>query len=85
LATEPSNFLAMFSCVICFVYINNNSLVVLLFARHVYEPGSLSSQARLKPLLKQIVEDIVDSSRPELVDVVHKSSGFGDFLKSGFG
>jgi len=58
---------------------------LLLYARNVYEPGSLSSQARLKPLLKQIVEDIVDANRPELTDVMHKSSGFGDFLKSGFG
>jgi len=58
---------------------------ILLYVRHVYEPGSLSSQARLKPLLRQIIEDVVDSSRPELVDVVHKSSGFGDLLKSGFG
>jgi len=58
---------------------------VFLYVRHVYEPGSLSSQARLKPLLRQIIEGIVDTSRPELLDVVHKSSGFGDLLKSGFG
>jgi hypothetical protein len=54
-------------------------------SRDVFEPGSLSSQARLKPLLKHIVEDIVDPSRPELADISHKSSGFGDLLKSGFG
>lgn len=51
----------------------------------MFEPGSLSSQARLKPLLKQVVEDVVDPSRPELVDISHKSAGFGDLLKSGFG
>jgi hypothetical protein len=55
------------------------------FYRDVFEPGSLSSQARLKPLLKQVVEDIVDPNRPELVDISHKSSGLGDLLKSGFG
>lgn len=53
--------------------------------RNIYEPGSLSSQAKLQPILKQIVEDIVDPSRPDLVDVAHKSVGFGDMLKSGFG
>jgi len=51
----------------------------------VHEPGSLSSQARLKPLLRQIVEDIVDPARPDLVDISHKSTGFGDLIKSGFG
>lgn len=53
--------------------------------RNIYEPGSLSSQANLQPILKQIVEDIVDPNRPELVDVVHKAFGFGEMLKSGFG
>ena len=67
------------------IVIQFKQCLLFLYYRSVHEPGSLSSQARLKPLLRQIVEDIVDNSRPDLVDISHKSAGFGDLLKSGFG
>jgi hypothetical protein len=39
----------------------------------------------LKPLLKQVVSDILDPAKPDLVDVENRSSGLKNLLKSGFG
>jgi hypothetical protein len=53
--------------------------------KNIYEPGTLSAPPKFQPLLKQVIVDILDPSKPELVDITNKSSGFGDLLKSGFG
>ena len=45
----------------------------------------MASQATLKPLLKQVVSNIFDPTKPELLDIEYKSTGFRDLLKSGFG
>ena len=37
------------------------------------------------PLVKQILEKILDPSRPDIPDVEFRSQGFKDFLKTGFG
>ncbi|NXG26811.1 SCFD2 protein, partial [Dromaius novaehollandiae] len=41
-------------------------------------------QASYKPLLKQVVEEICNSDRPDPVDIEHVSSGLSDLLKTGF-
>ncbi|XP_041370834.1 sec1 family domain-containing protein 2-like [Gigantopelta aegis] len=53
--------------------------------REIVDPGGALSPPSNKPLLKQIVEAILDPSKPELSDIEYKSSGFKDLLKSGFG
>ena len=57
----------------------------MLFLRSVFEPGSMTSQATVKPLLKQLVEDICDPAKPEMTDLEYKSTGLRQLLKSGFG
>ena len=51
----------------------------------VCEGGGLTSQASMKPLLKQVMQEIVNPSKPELVDIEYKSTGLRDLLKTGFG
>ncbi|KAK2189953.1 hypothetical protein NP493_92g01011 [Ridgeia piscesae] len=51
----------------------------------ICEGGGLTSQASMKPLLKQVIHDIVNPSKPELVDIEYKSTGLRDLLKTGFG
>ncbi|KAM4808312.1 sec1 family domain-containing protein 2 [Rhinophrynus dorsalis] len=53
----------------------------LLHSVHV--PGSNIQQASYKPLLKQIVEEIFQSSHAEPIDIEHMSSGLTDLLKTG--
>ncbi|XP_026503906.1 sec1 family domain-containing protein 2 [Terrapene carolina triunguis] len=50
----------------------------------VYVPGSNTCQATYKPLLKQVVEEIFSSDRPDPVDIEHLSAGLTDLLKTGF-
>ncbi|CAM5108828.1 unnamed protein product [Eretmochelys imbricata] len=50
----------------------------------VYVPGSNTCQATYKPLLKQVVEEIFNSDRPDPVDIEHLSAGLTDLLKTGF-
>ncbi|KAM8969889.1 LOW QUALITY PROTEIN: sec1 family domain-containing protein 2 [Sarcophilus harrisii] len=52
--------------------------------KSVYVPGSHTHQATYKPLLKQIVEEIVNPERPDSGDIEHVSSGLSDLLKTGF-
>ncbi|KAK9399147.1 sec1 family domain-containing protein 2 [Crotalus adamanteus] len=47
-------------------------------------PGSHSQQASYKPLMKQVLEEIYNPDRPDLVDIEHMSSGLTDLLKTGF-
>ncbi|ESO85938.1 hypothetical protein LOTGIDRAFT_235701 [Lottia gigantea] len=51
----------------------------------IIERGGVMSPTECKPLLNQIVEDIVNPSKPDLIDIKHKQSGMKDLLKSGFG
>lgn len=60
-------------------------IVFCIVHRSIHEGGGITSQATLRPLLKQVVENIFDSAKPELVDIEYKSTGFRDLLKSGFG
>ncbi|XP_070581895.1 sec1 family domain-containing protein 2-like isoform X2 [Ptychodera flava] len=46
---------------------------------------SQSYQSEYKPILKQIVDEIFNPNKPDLVDIEYKSSGLKDLLKSGFG
>ncbi|XP_067387368.1 sec1 family domain-containing protein 2 isoform X2 [Emydura macquarii macquarii] len=50
----------------------------------VHVPGSNTCQATYKPLLKQVVEEIFNSDRPDSVDIEHISAGLTDLLKTGF-
>ncbi|XP_067154159.1 sec1 family domain-containing protein 2 [Apteryx mantelli] len=50
----------------------------------IHSPGSNTHQASYKPLLKQVVEEICNSDRPDPVDIEHVSSGLTDLLKTGF-
>uniref|UniRef100_A0A8C4JVI9 Sec1 family domain containing 2 n=1 Tax=Dromaius novaehollandiae TaxID=8790 RepID=A0A8C4JVI9_DRONO len=50
----------------------------------IHNPGSNTHQASYKPLLKQVVEEICNSDRPDPVDIEHVSSGLSDLLKTGF-
>uniref|UniRef100_A0A6J0TM03 Sec1 family domain-containing protein 2 n=1 Tax=Pogona vitticeps TaxID=103695 RepID=A0A6J0TM03_9SAUR len=50
----------------------------------VHNPGSHTEQASYKPLLKQVVEEIYNPDRPDLVDIEHMSSGLTELLKTGF-
>ncbi|NWX85401.1 SCFD2 protein, partial [Nothoprocta pentlandii] len=51
----------------------------------IHNPGSNTHQAAsYKPLLKQVVEEICNSERPDPVDIEHVSSGLTDLLKTGF-
>ncbi|BFZ20390.1 hypothetical protein BsWGS_23429 [Bradybaena similaris] len=53
--------------------------------KSVLDPGDAMTPASVKCLLRQIMEKIVDPSKPELPDVEYKSGGLKDLLKSGFG
>ncbi|XP_013412242.1 sec1 family domain-containing protein 2 [Lingula anatina] len=53
--------------------------------RTVYNSGSLTSQASHVPVLKQVLQEIFNPAKPDLLDIEHKSSGLKDLLKSGFG
>ncbi|XP_060569466.1 sec1 family domain-containing protein 2-like [Ruditapes philippinarum] len=53
--------------------------------KNVLDPGSAISPASQNPLLKQLVEAMLDPDKPEIVDLEFKSSGLRDKLKSGFG
>ncbi|XP_064650152.1 sec1 family domain-containing protein 2-like [Lineus longissimus] len=53
--------------------------------RQIYDAGGVTSPACYRPLLQQIVEEIFNSSKPELVDVEYKSGKLKDLLKTGFG
>nr|XP_006819040.1 PREDICTED: sec1 family domain-containing protein 2-like [Saccoglossus kowalevskii] len=53
--------------------------------RHVFESGSFQHAASYRPLLKQIVDEIFNPNKPDLIDIEYKSSGLKDLLKSGFG
>ncbi|CAH2300196.1 sec1 family domain-containing 2 [Pelobates cultripes] len=55
----------------------------LKFFHSVHVPGSNVQQASYKPLLKQIVEEILHPSHAEPVDIEHMSSGLTDLLKTG--
>uniref|UniRef100_K7FBX1 Sec1 family domain containing 2 n=1 Tax=Pelodiscus sinensis TaxID=13735 RepID=K7FBX1_PELSI len=50
----------------------------------VHVLGSNTCQATYKPLLKQVVEEIFNSDRPDPVDIEHISAGLTDLLKTGF-
>ncbi|XP_053314418.1 sec1 family domain-containing protein 2 [Spea bombifrons] len=50
----------------------------------VHVPGSNVQQASYKPLLKQIVEEILHPDHAEPLDIEHMSSGLTDLLKTGF-
>ncbi|XP_064418967.1 sec1 family domain-containing protein 2 isoform X2 [Latimeria chalumnae] len=50
----------------------------------VYNPGDGVHQATYKPLLKQVVEEIVHPDRPDPIDIEHMSGGLTDLLKTGF-
>ncbi|XP_072476872.1 sec1 family domain-containing protein 2 [Notamacropus eugenii] len=52
--------------------------------KSVYVPGNHTHQATYKPLLKQVVEEILNPERPDHVDIEHMSSGLTDLLKTGF-
>ncbi|XP_068961328.1 sec1 family domain-containing protein 2 isoform X1 [Petaurus breviceps papuanus] len=52
--------------------------------KSVYIPGNHTHQATYKPLLKQVVEEILNPERPDHVDIEHMSSGLTDLLKTGF-
>ncbi|XP_077986469.1 sec1 family domain-containing protein 2-like [Glandiceps talaboti] len=51
--------------------------------RSIFE--SQGFQGGYKSLLKQIIDDIFNPAKPDLVDIEYKSSGLKDLLKSGFG
>ncbi|XP_005111562.1 sec1 family domain-containing protein 2 isoform X1 [Aplysia californica] len=53
--------------------------------RSVLDPGDMMTPAHVRPLLRRVVEAVVDPNKPELVDVECKSGGLKDLLKSGFG
>ncbi|KAH9488309.1 Sec1 domain-containing protein 2 [Bulinus truncatus] len=53
--------------------------------RSVLDPGDGMTPASVKPLLKLIIEKIVDPAKPDLSDIECKSGGLKDLLKSGFG
>ncbi|CAL1535071.1 unnamed protein product [Lymnaea stagnalis] len=53
--------------------------------KSVLNPGDAVTPADVRPLLRQLVEKIVDPAKPELPDVECKSGGLKDLLKSGFG
>ncbi|XP_043829351.1 sec1 family domain-containing protein 2 [Dromiciops gliroides] len=52
--------------------------------KSVYIPGDQKHQATYKPLLKQVVEEMLNPERPDPVDIEHMSSGLTDLLKTGF-
>ncbi|XP_033070582.1 sec1 family domain-containing protein 2 isoform X1 [Trachypithecus francoisi] len=52
--------------------------------KSVYVPGNHTHQASYKPLLKQVVEEILHPERPDSIDIEHMSSGLTDLLKTGF-
>lgn len=53
--------------------------------KSVLDPGDAVTPANVRPLLRQLVEKIVDPAKPDLPDVECKSGGLKDLLKSGFG
>ncbi|XP_059171977.1 sec1 family domain-containing protein 2-like isoform X2 [Physella acuta] len=53
--------------------------------RSVLDPGDDMTPTSVKSLARQILEKIVDPSKPDLSDIECKSGGLKDLLKSGFG
>uniref|UniRef100_A0A0B7ATV9 Sec1 family domain-containing protein 2 n=1 Tax=Arion vulgaris TaxID=1028688 RepID=A0A0B7ATV9_9EUPU len=53
--------------------------------KSVLDPGNAMTPATVKSLLQQLIEKIVDPSKPDLPDIEYKSGGLKDLLKSGFG
>nr|XP_054770138.1 sec1 family domain-containing protein 2-like [Lytechinus pictus] len=50
----------------------------------IFTHGTATHPSSYSPLVKQIMKSVFDSSKPDLVDIEYKSSGFRDLLKSGF-
>lgn len=50
----------------------------------VLKPCEDGNGEEYKGLLQQLVEDLVNTDRPELKDLSHRSEGFKDLLLSGF-
>ncbi|CAH1787281.1 unnamed protein product [Owenia fusiformis] len=53
--------------------------------RSLLSASTMTAPASYKPLIKQLLGQIFDPAKPDLLDVHHKSSAFKDLLKSGFG
>jgi len=51
----------------------------------VLDPGDAMSPAHSQPLVRQLMEAVVDPAKPDLIDVECRSGGIKDLLKSGFG
>ncbi|XP_050412270.1 sec1 family domain-containing protein 2 [Patella vulgata] len=51
----------------------------------VYERGGIMAPTECKPLLNQIIEEILNPAKGEILDIKYKQSGMKDLLKSGFG
>ena len=49
------------------------------------DQGDVMTPACVRPLLRRIIEVVVDPGKPDLLDVECKSGGLGNLLKSGFG
>uniref|UniRef100_A0A4W3IIH3 Sec1 family domain containing 2 n=1 Tax=Callorhinchus milii TaxID=7868 RepID=A0A4W3IIH3_CALMI len=52
--------------------------------RVLYNPGDDTHQATYKPLLRQVLEEILHPDRPEAVDIEYMSGGLTELLKTGF-
>ena len=57
----------------------------ILISRQLYEDGGGIGVSTLQPLVKQVITEIFDPSKPELHDIYYKPTGFRDMIKSGFG
>ena len=44
-----------------------------------------AGQIEYKSMLSQLVQQIYDPERPELIDIEFRSHGLKDFIKTGFG
>lgn len=58
--------------------------MLYLIYRSILDPGNPVNPASHKPFVKQLIDSLLDPSKPELVDLEYKSSGFKDILKSSF-
>eukprot|EP00057_Strongylocentrotus_purpuratus_P015857 XP_011670331.1 PREDICTED: sec1 family domain-containing protein 2 [Strongylocentrotus purpuratus] len=50
----------------------------------VFSPGTATHPSSYSPLVKQVMKSVFDPSKPDLVDIEYKSSGFRDLLKTKF-
>lgn len=50
----------------------------------VFSPGTATHPSSYLPLVKQVMKSVFDPSKPDLVDIEYKSSGFRDLLKTKF-